>query len=81
LINNRSSNPDTINFMADVFFVDRNEKVQTAHFTESTTTFSGNENSVRVSRWVFIRKDVSSQNPFDKQRDQTVLLEVLLWRG
>lgn len=85
LVNNRSYGepdkvlPDRINFTADVYYFNKTTgRIDQEHFTTSSVKFSGNENSVRVSRWVFLETPL--QPPFNN-RNQTVLLEVLLWRG
>ena len=79
-----SGKEDKLNFTADVYYVDYRDnptgEIKKVHFTNSST-FYGDENTVRVSRLVFVtNKGGSVFNPFES-RNQTVLLEVLLWRG
>lgn len=80
-----------IHFKSFIYYVNATGEVpeKPIEFSESYYTipnsqrFSGNENTVRVSRWIFVEKgshkladDYASQ-----VRNQTVLFEVLLWRG
>jgi hypothetical protein len=67
IIDTSSSNPDTIYFEAYIYYVLTNgtiSKFPMDHpFAEiSTTKFSGNENAVRVTRWVlWIRQQLMFQ--------------------
>jgi len=88
IIDKSSANPDNIYFEAYIYYVLTNgtiKKYPTDHpFAESTQKFSGNENAVRVTRWVFVDNNAPNV-PTDFfaaiHTNKTVLLEVLLWRG
>jgi hypothetical protein len=80
LINSTDYHSDNIYFEADIYYRLSNDTIRKYSFTHSERSFTGNENAVRVSRWVFITKTNPSNNPFES-RNQTVLLEVLLWRN
>jgi len=83
IIDISSAYPDNIHFKADIYYRLTNDTIKKFDFTESDRKFSGNENAVRVSRWVFVDKAATNVPSADGFRDnnQTVLLEVLLWRG
>ena len=74
---------DDIQFKADIYYINSSQQIKKYPFTQSERPFSGNENAVRVTRWVFVDKGASNVPTGDGFRDanQTVLLEVLLWRG
>lgn len=76
---------DDIQFKADIYYVNSSQQIRKYPFSESYRQFSGNENAVRITRWVFIDKQGAntiqdSLSDF-RSNNQTVLLEVLLWRG
>ncbi len=80
LINSSDYHSDNIYFDADVYYRLSNNTIQKYDFKQTDRTFSGNENAVVVSRWVYLNKTASLQHPFGNH-NQTVLLEVLLWRN
>jgi hypothetical protein len=83
LISNIDYLSDNIFFEAQIYYRLPNDTVRLYNFVETDRKFSGNENAVRVSHWVFIKKPGPNPPPsldFDN-RNQTVLLEVLLWRN
>jgi hypothetical protein len=79
-----------IHFKSFIYYVNSTGEIPAPiEFSESyysipgSQKFSGNENTVRASRWVFVKKDSFKFAPdyATDERNQTVLLEVLLWRG
>ena len=82
LINPNAEDSNPIQFRADVYYINNTGYVNSTRFAESTQKFSGNENAVISSRWAFIEKSSTSLNTdYNTGRTQTVLIEVMLWRG
>lgn len=79
LINSKvdPSNQDNLKFNATIFF--RNESTGETHERKFNGSIYYRENAVKVNRWVHVNPN--SGHPFLNSRNQTVLLEVLLWRG
>lgn len=72
------SEADNLKFNATIYYRDdSNGAVKSVPFFESAKYYR--ENAVKVNRWVFV---YPTGNPFNLEfRKQTVLVEVLLWRG
>ena len=71
---------DTINFSANISYYNENlDQVESVFFTNSQDYYR--ENAVKVTRWVNIDNTLNTSVSGLDQRSQTVLLEVLLWRG
>jgi hypothetical protein len=80
-LNGNDPNINPVKFKADIYYLDATENVSKFEFLPATS-YIGDVNGVSVSRWVYIPKKTSgSLAPYHKAtRNQTVLLEVLLWR-
>jgi hypothetical protein len=77
-LNNPGINP--VKFKADIYYVNGTENVSKYEFLPSTS-YIGDVNGVTVSRWVYVAKKTPPLSPYhNASRNQTVLLEVLLWR-
>jgi hypothetical protein len=91
LINPDQNEINPIHFRADVYYINKTGIVNWTRFAESSRKFSGNENAVTCSRWVFVAGSTidlseplwgtTTTTDYNTKRNQTVLLEVLLWRG
>ena len=68
---------DNIKIRANIFYRNGNQ-VKSTPFFQSDEYY--NENAVTVSRWVNVDNSAAT-NPNLPPKKQTVLLEVLLWRG
>jgi len=87
-LNTKTNGMDTIQYSATIYF--RKSTTGTINQTifYQSRNPSGNENGVRVSRWIFINNTAGfgtwstkpSSERIDTTRNQTVLLEVFLWR-
>ena len=70
------SEHDTLKFNATIFYRDES----TGNLIERP--FNGSiyyrENAVKVNRWVYVNPNT---HPFLNTRNQSILLEVLIWRG
>lgn len=83
LINERGSG--NLYYTSTIFYMNRTGVIKERPFSSSRTYF-GNPNAVRVTRWVFIESGSSGiatqlgPSEFNSSRNQTVLLEVLIWR-
>jgi hypothetical protein len=77
--NNLGINP--VKFKADIYYVTGTENVSKYEFLPATS-YIGDVNGVSVSRWVFVpKRSLPRISPYqDITYNQTVLLEVLLWR-
>lgn len=75
--------PGTLQYSASIFYVNTSGVIMEKKFNESKP-YSGRENAVRVSRWVFVNKGsgnvYSNLTGMDSSYNHTVLLEVLMWR-
>jgi len=90
---NEAVNPNTagmnqIYFKADIFYVNSTGIVKNiTDFATSSRKYTGGENAIRVSRWVFVEGSTSAPSSslgatdYRTTKNQTVLLEVLLWRS
>ncbi|MDH7593590.1 MAG: hypothetical protein QHG99_04435 [Methanomicrobiales archaeon] len=71
-------------YTSNVFYINKTGVVRDKLFSYSRTYF-GNPNAVRVTRWVFVGSNapidgIGQFSDFNRTRNQTVLLEVLIWR-
>jgi hypothetical protein len=82
LVNTYSPGTNLVKYKADIYYVNASEHVVRYEYL-SATSYIGDVNGVSVSRWVFVPKLLSipaGSPPYLKTRNQTVLMEVLLWR-
>ena len=70
-------NPNTIHYNA-TFTCRNSDNSTTPNLIKSTRDLTGGEHSVRATKWVII-KDTNG-NACDRDEEQAVLVEVLLWR-
>lgn len=69
-----------LHFTSSIFYINRTGDVKEVPFS-SSRSYVGNPNSVRVTRWVFMGTGCSIlPADYNNRRNQTVLLEVLIWR-
>lgn len=75
------SEADSLKFNATIHYRDVfSGVVKTKQLNESAKYYR--ENAVKVNRWVLVNPVNPNNNPFGLDgRNQTVLVEVLLWRG
>lgn len=81
LINSKvdPSDHDNLRFNATLYY--RNGEDGKIHEKPLNGSIYYRENAVKVNRWVYVNP-TSATNPFGlDNRNQTVLVEVLLWRG
>lgn len=71
---------DNLNFNATIYYRDSaTGQLRMKEFYQSANYYR--ENAVKVKRWVYVNP-TGQNNPFGlEERDQVVLVEVLLWRG
>jgi hypothetical protein len=69
---------DNFQFIANVSHRNLNNTISTYIFTQSGT-YTGREHAVKVTRWVFVPENPLNFN-LTPLRNQSVLLEVLIWR-
>jgi hypothetical protein len=74
--NNPGTNP--VKYKADIYYVTSTNNVSKYEFLPASN-YIGDVNGVSVYRWVFVQNPTSPPTPYE-HRNQTVLLEVLLWR-
>jgi hypothetical protein len=81
LLNARNSiYPDKFQFSANVSYRYGTDSIGTYQFIQSPN-FTGREHTVKVTRWVYVAPGASSlPSQVETNRNQSVLLEVLLWR-
>jgi hypothetical protein len=79
LLNSNLGDANPIKYKADIYYIIGNTGNVSVYEFLPSTHYTGDVNGVRISRWVFVPPLVSAV-PYNKTRNQTVLLEVLLWR-
>ncbi|MBP2146951.1 hypothetical protein J2129_002405 [Methanofollis sp. W23] len=80
-LNSRTSGKDTLQFAASISYRDVDNVVQNTPFISSQTR-TGYEQAVRVTRLVTVPEDNPRPEGCPLQnREQVVLLEVLIWRS
>jgi hypothetical protein len=72
---------DTFQFSANVTYRYGTNSIGTYPFIASYN-YTGREHTVKVTRWVYVAPGADSSLPpqMERNRNQSVLLEVLLWR-
>jgi hypothetical protein len=74
----KSGYNESFSFIANVSYRNLNNSTGTYTFNQSGS-YTGREHTVKVTRWVYVPQNPSNHN-LTSPRNQSVLLEVLIWR-
>jgi hypothetical protein len=81
-LNNRTgTQPDTIQFMANVSYVKQDQSVNSTTLLNMSRPLSGGEHAVHISQWIIIEnRQLPGWSSVYSQGKHAALVEVLLWR-
>jgi hypothetical protein len=82
LLNNRTgTQPDTIQFMANVSYVQTDKTVNSTTLLNMSRTLTGGEHAVHISQWIIVEnREFPTWGPAYSKGKHAALVEVLLWR-